>query len=68
MKCKKCGNKALLATAWVNEFISDEEPYENGKKEEPRIVDRMFMIPDTVCVIIDYCEKCDEVISMCSEK
>lgn len=56
--CKKCGSKTILATAFVNCFDPDEEPYENGVKEKCGYEDG---IAAEVSVGIHWCPKCGDI-------
>ena len=56
-KCK-CGNKTILATAYINYFNPNAEPYENGIEEECGYEDG---IPAEASVGIHWCPKCEEI-------
>jgi len=56
--CPKCGHKTVLASAIVNEFYADDEPYADGVEESPE----EESIDAEVNVGIHYCEKCHEIV------
>lgn len=57
--CEKCGHKTVLAIGTVDSFYPDEEPYENGIIEDSK----QDEIEATVRVVVQYCEKCEKIIS-----
>ncbi len=64
MNCPICKNKLLTASRYIDDFDVDEEPYESGKKEEGEIMQGNFTTPTEVCIVIQFCEHCDKIITV----
>jgi hypothetical protein len=52
-KCKDCNSNMVLMGGWAT-LRPDEEPYENGKKQD------VDMAQKDVNIGAHYCESCDE--------
>lgn len=63
--CKKCGNKTILATAFVICFEPDEEPYKSGVREKCGYEDGLAA---EVTVGIHWCPKCEEIVDVWIEE
>jgi rubrerythrin len=61
MKCPKCGSKLALAKTYVDYFEWDEEPYENGKKENVKNQDGDIIESPNIIIniIVWICPDCN---------
>lgn len=65
MNCEKCGNKSILATAFITHFDPDQEPYESGVHEKCGYEDG---IGAEVSVGIHWCPKCEDIVNVWIEE
>ena len=59
VRCKRCGNKTILATGNINEFIPDKEPFESGKTEGCGFEE--INLNDPIYINIQWCPRCCEL-------
>lgn len=60
--CQKCGTQTMLMSGTIYLQV-DDEPYENGKEEEPRT--DVEIVEEHI--IAHYCESCEEVTETFNE-